>query len=198
MELVNSTDDFTVALVKMAMACLDATNFVGLANEVAHIHAGGALTPNIRSKRADDDYDRDEDAFTVRLGPTGVAWDSDSHMPRRHNARLRNRTPASAPLHSSEPTQLHSSGLAREIKRVVPQHAARPGQAAGPGIGGFWMDSMHQSQVNRLWRTIRSFWVGMWIWVSRRFGRAQSIAIESTVDDVTCMLWLQFGFKCGD
>ena len=90
-ELVDSTDDFTVAIVKMAMACLDATNFVGLANEVAHINADGALAPNNRSQRAEDNYDIDEDSSTVRLGPTGVAWTSTSHLSRRRNAIVGNR-----------------------------------------------------------------------------------------------------------
>lgn len=44
MNLVQNTDEFQLALVKVAIACLDATNFVGLANEVAFVRANALVS----------------------------------------------------------------------------------------------------------------------------------------------------------
>ncbi|KAF9510106.1 hypothetical protein BS47DRAFT_1348405, partial [Hydnum rufescens UP504] len=184
-ELVNSADDFTVAIVKMGMACLEATNFVGLANEVAHINADGALTHNLRSQHSERDYDRDEDGSTVRLGSTGVAWTRSRpfHIGATFLCELKTR----GPRFLIQWGRCKHLPVVLYVRSSVSYLIFPPtlDEAAGPSIGGFWMDSVHHSEVSRLWRTIRAFGVGMWIWASRRFRRGtRSIAAESVVVDV--------------
>lgn len=165
MDLVSSTDEFQVALVKICVACLDATNFVGLANEVAVVNGGGTLARIGRYFKDNDGSDSRARDTSVRLGPTEVvirepAFPSTAvrRRIRTEGRRSRSATPAPSSMqlssgHDRRRKTRGETGLAREIKHVAP---LQNGRDAGvmPGVGGYWFDAFRRPEVRRLVRSV--------------------------------------------
>jgi len=183
MDLVSSKDEFQVALVKICVACLDATNFVGLANEVAYVRGGGTLARIARfiSDDGSDSHPR-EHGPSVRLGTTEVVirqhpehFNSNGTTIRRRTRGIRSRSRTPAPF---EPSRVggrhvtHQTGLAREIKHVAPLQNGRDGGVV-PDVGGYWLSAFHRPEVRHLIRNIIAFLRGMWRWIRSvvRYGR---------------------------
>lgn len=169
MDLVSSKDEFQVALVKICVACLDATNFVGLANEVAHVRGGGTLA-RVARLISDDDSDlyRRRRGPSVRLGPTEAVIRQHLDFPNSNRTAIRHRvrgnhsnTPAAF---DSSQSDMHQAGLAREIKHVAPLQNGRDG-AIVPGVGGYWLSAFYRPEVRRLIRNIMAFYRGMRMWI---------------------------------
>lgn len=163
MDLVSAKDEFQVALVKICIACLDATNFVGLANEVAYVRGGGTLARITRLISEGGAESRRAHSTSVKLGQSEVVIRQPEYSTarRRRNGR-RSRSATPAPFLSQ--VAKNPSGLAREIKHVAP---LQNGREAGvvPGVGGYWLDAFHRPEVRRLIRSIFAFCQGLWMWI---------------------------------
>jgi hypothetical protein len=175
MDLVSSMDEFQVAIVKICVACLDATNFVGLANEVAYVRGGGTLARIVRFISEDDSNSfRRERGPSVRLGAAEAVI---RQYPESSNSNLttirrrvrgihpRSNTPAAFdPPQVGGRADARQTGLAREIKHVAPLQSGRDG-AVVPGVGGYWLSAFYRPEARRLIRNIMAFGRGMWMWI---------------------------------
>lgn len=202
MDLVSSKDEFQVALVKICIACLDATNFVGLANEVAFVQGGGTLARITRLFNDDGPQSRRLQDTTVRLGRSEVilqepVLSASGGLRRRriqNGGRSRSGTPAPASMQLSSRDRKRSkgmaeTGLAREIKHVAP---LQNGRDAGvmPGVGGYWIDAFQRPEVRRLVRTLIVFLRGMSMWVKGLYPpwRRRRQVVEAGVDEMMALV----------
>ena len=171
MDLVSVTDEFQVALVKLCVACLDATNFVGLANEVAYVRGGGTLARIARliSDDHSDPHNR-EHGPSVRLGVTEVVIRDHPERSASNGTMTRRRRTRGIRSRSNSPTSFGPSrvsgqpGLAREIKHVAPLQNGRDGVVV-PGVGGYWLSAPYRPEVRHLIWNVMAFFRGMWWWV---------------------------------
>lgn len=179
MDLVSSRDEFQVALVKICIACLDATNFVGLANEVAVVNGGGTLARLNRFFQDNDGPNSSRALDTnVRLGSTEVVIHepeysstlNSTHRRRRiaaNGGRARSATPGpgATQLASSRDRRKNKTdtGLGREIKHVAPSNNGRDGGVL-PGVGGYWFDAIRRPEVRRLMRSVLAWCRGVAVW----------------------------------
>ncbi|KAF8323088.1 hypothetical protein DL93DRAFT_2151418 [Clavulina sp. PMI_390] len=181
MDLVSTKDEFQVALVKLCIASLDATNFVGLANEVAVVEGdgrgGGRLGAMMNWLRGEDDVrGRRRSEATVHLGryeevvirapPPDTRLQHLRGGTQQVRRRLRAGTPAALSRHTGS-TSSGGTGLAREIKHVSASTQGGRGGVKLPGVGGFWIDSLMSGghEVRRLvWRLL-AFVRGFGIWI---------------------------------
>jgi hypothetical protein len=192
LNLLSSTDEFQVALVKISIACLDATNFVGLANEVAFVRAAAMDTGDAEESRSRGG------GFSLFLDPDEV-YGIDKREKENHLGSLRarpsvrmgkNDVAINRPLSNIEDTsgagpsnrfrhrndsftavrrRASGGGLAAsgEIKQVSAlQHGTAGLGGVVPGVGGYWLDAIYRPELRRLARTSVLWWRGMWIWIS--------------------------------
>lgn len=155
---VTSEDEFSTALIKVGISCLEATNFVGLANELAPIDGSGEKKLRAGGAGRDGYYSQGE----VQLGKSGVQaiipGDTRGALRLRRKHGLRDTRPP-------EPL----TGFFREIKRVGPSHDAverARDTSVGGDIFGYWGEGIRRPEVRRLgslgWRYAFGFL--LWAW----------------------------------
>ncbi|KAF8311681.1 uncharacterized protein EI90DRAFT_937241 [Cantharellus anzutake] len=177
MSLLSHSDQFSEALAKVGMACLDATNFVGLANEVVGVR---------RTSLLENDDAKEKDV--LRLGPSEVVLPSESPS----NGALNTSSAGTIGRNGYTLLQRGRSrrGFGNEIQRVLPLLGTSSGPTVfsgpaplnpsssdsqispsfmppSPSIGGYWFGSAHHPEVRGLLRSLKMWWIGFVIWQVR-------------------------------
>lgn len=157
-------DTFESALIKICVACVNVTSFVGLANELAPVANGTAITA--------DPVNTKEREPSVMLTASGAVVHPGQGELRRRMTRPRSTTP------DSTPALTPLRGLGVEVKQITVHQPDKAGFL--PKIGGHLANVAFRNEIRYLVTSLGSFWRGFWAWF--RGGQRRSGGPDQDLD----------------